>query len=383
MDSRLRLSPLSMRFLMLNWRDPRNPKSGGAERVTMGYWAELARRGHEAWWFAQAFAGCKSEEEINGVRIVRQGGNFDSRIKARRWYRRQAPFDLVVDQFHGIPWMAPWWCRTRCVAYLHEVLGPIWDCFYPWPWNVLGRIQEPYSHRLYRRVPFWTGCESTRQLLQSRGIPRVKVISYGVETAVIEALEPKRLAPPLRLTMVSRFAPNKRLDHGIRVLRLLRDQAVDAHLTLMGTGDEERKLRQLARDLGLETSCTFTGFVDEAEKLEILRASHLILHASLREGWGLNIVEANAMGTPAIVYPVPGLVDSTRHLETGIIAGGETPAAMVAAIQDLLWQPALYEKLRQGARDHARSMHWRHVLPPACDWLESMATAPGPDGIPQ
>ena len=46
-----------MRFLMLNWRDPRNPKSGGAERVSQAYLGALLERGHEVWWFANDFPG--------------------------------------------------------------------------------------------------------------------------------------------------------------------------------------------------------------------------------------------------------------------------------------------------------------------------------------
>ena len=45
-----------MRFLMLNWRDPRNPLAGGAERVTLGYLKALVERGHEVFWFANAFS---------------------------------------------------------------------------------------------------------------------------------------------------------------------------------------------------------------------------------------------------------------------------------------------------------------------------------------
>ena len=55
-----------MRFLMLNWRDPRNPLAGGAERVTLGYLAELARRGHEVYWFAYSFAGAAPQDKIEG-----------------------------------------------------------------------------------------------------------------------------------------------------------------------------------------------------------------------------------------------------------------------------------------------------------------------------
>src|SRR5512144_128085 len=126
-----------MRFLMLNWRDPMNPMAGGAERVTQGYLGALAERGHDVWWFANDFPGASPTDTVQGIKIVRGGGKGTSVLKAKQWYRRQKPFDLVIDQHHGIPWFAPWWCRTRCVAYIHEVLGPIWEAFYSWPLSTL------------------------------------------------------------------------------------------------------------------------------------------------------------------------------------------------------------------------------------------------------
>ena len=55
-----------MRFLMLNWRDPRNPLAGGAERVTEAYLRALLARGHEVAWFANAFEGASKEEDLDG-----------------------------------------------------------------------------------------------------------------------------------------------------------------------------------------------------------------------------------------------------------------------------------------------------------------------------
>src|SRR4029434_1864881 len=131
-----------MRFLMLNWRDPKNPRSGGAERVTQAYLHALKERGHEVFWYANEFLGCTSNELLDGIQIMRGGGRGESVFKAMRWYRTQPRFDLVIDQHHGIPWFAPWWSHTNSIAYIHEVLGPIWDAFYKWPLNAIGRYQE-------------------------------------------------------------------------------------------------------------------------------------------------------------------------------------------------------------------------------------------------
>src|SRR5262245_19493484 len=235
---------------MLNWRDPENPLSGGAERVTQGYLAALAGRGHQVFWFANAFPGCALEAVIDGIHIVRGGDKGTSVLKARNWYRTQKRFDLVIDQHHGIPWYAPWWCGTNCISYIHEVLGPIWDAFYKFPKNVIGKQQERWTQWLYRNVVFWTACESTRDDLMRNGARQVKIIRYGVHTQALPTLEPKPLSKPLKLVVVSRLAPNKRIDHAVRTLAELRKN-VPAELTIVGTGEGEPVIRSTAQECGV------------------------------------------------------------------------------------------------------------------------------------
>jgi glycosyltransferase involved in cell wall biosynthesis len=362
-----------MRFLMLNWRDPRNPLAGGAERVTQGYLNALAERGHDVCWFANAFAGAPVEEPMGKLRIVRGGGMGRSILEARRWFKLQPRFDLVIDQHHGIPWYAPWWCGTRCVAYIHEVLGPIWDVFYRPPWNVIGRRQERWTHWLYRKVPFWTACQATGDCLRAHGVRDVTIIPYGVATVALPVLEAKPLEAPLRLITVSRLAPNKRVDHAIHALRCLTEMGVRAEMTIVGGGMHEGLLKQLAAELGLADRARFTGPLSEANKDAALRRAHFLLHTSQREGWGLNVIEANALGTPAVVYPVAGLTESTLHGQTGLVAEAETPAALAAAIRAGSGSADSYERYRRQGWERAKTFHWNVVLPRACEWLEGQA----------
>jgi glycosyltransferase involved in cell wall biosynthesis len=365
-----------MRFLMLNWRDPENPEAGGAERVSLAFMRALRQRGHEVFWFSNAFPGASSEYERDGIRFVRGGGKGSSIWAAWCWYRRQPRFDLVIDQHHGIPWYAPWWCRTRCVAYIHEVLGPIWHVFYPGLLGWIGRWQERWTHWLYRNVPFWVPSESTRRALRAHGVRQVVVWPNGCDTTPLPELEPKPLKPPLRLVVVSRLAPNKRVAHAVRTLQVLVSSGVDAELTVVGGGAEERHLRQLAQELGLSQRVRFTGPLPEPLKNEELRRAHFLLHASVREGWGLNVIEANAMGTPAVVYPVAGLVDSTIHGQTGWVVPRETPEDLAETVRSLLQQPQVYEQCRRQAWARAHEFQWSVVLPRVCDWLEAQARQP-------
>lgn len=362
-----------MRFLMLNWRDPENPISGGAERVSLAYLAELVRRGHEVYWYANDYAGAFPQSEVEGIQIVRGGGKGTSVFQAKNWYRTQKKFDLVIDQHHGIPWYAPWWCRTNCVAYIHEVLGPIWKSFYPWPISTIGQWQEARTHWLYRNVPFWTPSTSTEKTLHQHGVKSVHVFHNGTDTVPLAGLEPKSLEQPLRLIAVSRLAPNKRVDHIIRALKVLIQNGVNARLTIVGWGEMENFLKQLARELDVAESVGFTGRLDEKQKNDCLRSAHFLVHTSVREGWGLNVIEANAMGTPAIVYPVGGLVDSTLDNETGIVTREETPESVAQAVSRILKSPEDYSRLRVNAWNRAKTLQWSQALPPVCDWLESLA----------
>ena len=222
-------------------------------------------------------------------------------------------------------------------------------------------------------MPFWTVSESTAVTLRATGVRRVNVWPNGIDTVALDRPAEKTIAEPWRLIVVSRLAPNKRIDHCLRTLKVLLDSGAHATLTVVGTGECETELKQLAQSLGITAQVEFTGKLGEAEKDRRLSEAHLLLHTSLREGWGLNVTEANAMGTPAVVYPVGGLVDSTVHGETGVVVGAETPEALAAGVRAALRGEAAYQAMCVKALERARALHWSRVLPATCDWLEAMA----------
>ena len=189
-------------------------------------------------------------------------------------------------------------------------------------------------------------------------------------------LTPKPLTQPLRLVVVSRLVANKRIDHAIHALRLLNDRGIRAELTVVGWGEQGGNLRRLAVESGLESAVTLSGPLGEKDKNDRLRDAHLLLHTSIREGWGLNVIEANALGTPAVVYPVDGLVDSTISGKTGVVTCSETPEGMVDAIVDLVRNPVTYQRYRRNAWIRSPQFGWDRILPNTCEWLEKRAREP-------
>jgi glycosyltransferase involved in cell wall biosynthesis len=259
------------------------------------------------------------------------------------------------------------------VAYIHEVLGPIWRSFYRPPISTLGRWQERLVIRMYRDVPFWVPSTTTGNILRHYGVRSVFQSANGTDVVPPAALEAKPLEAPLRLISLSRLEPNKRVEHCIKMMSLLREFGIQAHLTILGGGRSESDLRRLVKQEHLEEQVSLLGHISDSERNAKLRQAHALLHTSVREGWGLNVIEANAVGTPAVVYPVGGLVDSTVHNVTGLVTPQETPRSLAETLKSLCSDPGHYGQMRINAWNHAKTFQWDQCLPKLCSWLEDQA----------
>jgi glycosyltransferase involved in cell wall biosynthesis len=81
--------------------------------------------------------------------------------------------------------------------------------------------------------------------------------------------------------------------------------------------------------------------------------AHALLMTSAREGWGLVVTEANACGTPAIVYDVPGLRDAVINEETGLVVSPD-PERLADGMRRLWLDRTLYRSVTNRARDWSR-----------------------------
>jgi glycosyltransferase involved in cell wall biosynthesis len=144
-------------------------------------------------------------------------------------------------------------------------------------------------------------------------------------------------------------------------------------LKIVGNGECKAELEGLTRTLRLEQQVSFTGRLSEEDKNARLRQAHFLVHTSMREGWGLNVIEANAMGTPAAVYPVGGLVDSTVPGQTGLVAGAESPESLADALAEIVNKPELYSRYRVSAWERSKTFSWPIILPQMIAWLEGQA----------
>ena len=154
---------------------------------------------------------------------------------------------------------------------------------------------------------------------------------------------------------------------------------------MIGRGTARRGLETLAGDLGLTSRTRFTGFVEDAERDALVAGSRACAFPSEKEGWGLTVIEANALGTPVVARDAPGLRDSVRDDETGWLV--ENPDGGGGREVDL-WTEALDRALAEDARAIARrrrAIAWSRYFDwdrAADDLVEAIAHAHRASGSP-
>lgn len=353
-----------MRILILNWRDIKHPKSGGAEIVTLEHAKAWVNVGHTVTWFTAGFNNERSEEFISGVKIVRWAGSLTVYLAAPVYYvLHRKEFDVVVDEIHGIPFFTPLYVQIPIVAFIHEVAGDIWDSMYPFPINIVGRAMELFYLRLYRNIPFWADAQATINDLVRHGIPASSCTAIPCPplNRVISKLPQKEQAPTF--LFVSRIVRMKGIEDVIRAFSMICDALPLARLWVVGTG-EKAYLDKLKHNLKLRVKqmrIRFFGYVSEKKKLLLMRKAHVLLHASIKEGWGLVVLEAASEGTPAVVYNSHGLSEVVKHGKTGIVVSDNSPQSLAREAVWLYQHSKQYREYQKNGIAWVKSLRWEDV----------------------
>jgi glycosyltransferase involved in cell wall biosynthesis len=352
-----------MKILWLTWKDRDHPLAGGAEVVNEELAKRLAADGHDVVFFVAGFRGAERSTTRHGFRIIRVGRRYTSYLAAipeylRRWQRWP---DLVIDECNTMPYFAHFYTMGKQVLFFHMLNRQIWFYEFPKPLAVIGWLAEPiYLRLLTRKVPIIAMSDSTRRDLIRHGFPakNIHIISEGIEAEPAADLGAITKYPEPTVLSLSSIRPMKRTLHHVEAFELAREKMPELKLIVAGDAASRYGRRVLAhiRRSPHRDHIEVLGKVPPSERLELMRRSHVILSAAVKEGWGLTITEAASQGTPAIVYNVDGLRDSVRHGLTGLITPKNSPRAMATSIHELLTDPERYRALRHAA------WQWSHDI---------------------
>jgi glycosyltransferase involved in cell wall biosynthesis len=352
-----------MNILVINWQDWTNPLSGGAEVHLYETFRRIVSMGHHVTLFCSSYPGAAPEETIDGIHVIRRGGRntFNFIVPLYYLFRlRRGEFDVVVDDINKIPFYTPLYVRRPLVGLSHHFFG---DSIFREAGPVAGSyvyLSEKLVDWLYpSSLPFLVVSQSTLDEFVERGFRADRF------TLALNAIDHDRLHPTgvprskhPSIGYFGRLKKYKSVDHVVRAFARVRQEMPDAELVIIGRGDYQPELARLAEELGVADATRFTGYVSEEEKLRLLQELWVVVNPSMKEGWGIVNVEANACGTPAIAADSPGLRDSVRHGETGLLYPYGDIDQLTAHLLHILRDDAYREELARNALDFARSLTW-------------------------
>lgn len=350
-----------MNILLLNWRDVTHPRAGGAEMVTMEHAKGWIKAGHKVTWLTGWYGGLK-EETIEGVHIVRRAGSLTIYLYAVMYLLINGRhFDVIVDEAHGFPFYSPLLTKKPVVLFIHEIAGEIWDYMFKFPKNVIGKLLESSYFRLYKRGYVWTDAPSTVDELVERGIPRNHCIAIPCPIVNRNPLKVKFIKEANQTYIfVSRVVRMKGIEEIIKSFSFIYREDPMAQFWIVGGGEQSYfdELKEMVKDYGIERNVTFFGMVSEKMKYELMQRSHILLHASVKEGWGLVVLEAASVGTPSVVYNTTGLKDVVQDRKTGIVIFDNSPHSMASQALTLMNDRERYARYQKNGKEWAESLQW-------------------------
>ena len=345
--------------LIFMWRDLKHPDHGGSEIYTFNV-AKRLTRDFDVLWFTSRPSNLAPKDEIDGVKIFRAGGLFTVYLWAAYYYlvkfRKQV--DFVIDTENGMSFFTPLFVNKPVIFIIHHIHGAMWfKEMFP-PLSFIGYLLERFfMPPVYRKTPIITVSPSSKGEIKKLGFKETRIflaynaVDFGGSVAGTNA----RSETPL-LLYHGRLKAYKRVHLAIKMYAKVLKRFPAARLVVSGAGSDYAKLVALAKRLGLAGKVDFLGFVSDEKKWELMQKAWVFLMPSVVEGWGITVIEAAVCGTPTVGFDVPGVRDSVRHGQTGLLS--QTERDFCDNVINLLSDKALREQMGKNCVYWANLFSW-------------------------
>ena len=317
---------------------------GGAEKRIYEIGKRLAGRGHEVhlfgvkWWEGEdiiEFEGitlhgvCKSRNlYIDGRRSITQALNFSISLFKPLLAER---FDIIDASV--FPYFS---CftgkivsvikKTPLVLTWHEV----WDDYW---YEYMGKIGI-FGLLIERMVSRLTAHNIAVSQFTKQNLKKINaktcsyVIPNGIDLNQINSIPPD--PNDLDIIFAGRLVKEKNVTLLMEALSLVKKKIPGIKVGIVGDGPEKSKLQANCKNIGLDENVWFYGFTEYESLIGLMKSSKILVLPSLREGFGMVVVEAFACGLPVVTVNSP--MNAAKYLITEkngfVVEDSPNPLAM-------------------------------------------------------
>ena len=348
---------------------------GGAEKRIYELGRRLAQQGHEVhvigvkWWDGSSrrtnegmvlHGVCdKMDLYVSGRRSIYEALIFS--VKLIPFLMREK-FDLIDASV--FPYfscfsvkLAAALRRTPVIFTWHEVWGDYWY-EYMGKAGFFGKLVEIMVSKL-TPVPISVS-GTTMKGLESLGRRNIHIVPNGIDMEGIKAVQPS--VNEGEVIFAGRLIREKNVDLLIDAMAIVKKRIPDVKCHITGDGPEKERLKGLAAKHALSENVVFTGFVDHEELISRMKSCKALVLPSLREGFGMVVMEAFACGLPVITVLHPrNAASEIVDGHTGILVRPDA-AELADAIHLLLSDPALRTEKSISALKKAQEYDWNRIV---------------------
>lgn len=368
-----------MRILMLSHGYP--PTLSGVTLVVQKLSRALVRRGHQVLVITASDRGDPYSDEDEGVQLerLRSLNNpfwSNGRIPWASTSRLQKLIDdLRPDLIHshenailsfqllrlpkpaGVPRIASCYFLPRFVTHYLGGLRPLEIGIeaFAWKWGVsiLNRYDYVvFSTPTHRQAFIHHGVDVPSTAI-SNGLDTGRYYPADGQVEAEEIVNSYRLPPRPRILFVGRLMKDKKIDQLVEAMVPVCAQE-EAHLLVVGRGDEHDNIVSLSHELGLEDNVHLLGYVPESDLPGIYRSADLFAIASVAEVQSIPVLQAVATGLPIVAANAGALPELVRPEQNGLLVPPDDPHALGEAILKIVANPAYRSELGRESLSMAR-----------------------------
>ena len=342
------------------------PEVGGMQNHLWGFSKELSKN-FMIKIFADYIEGHKSFDEQASFTIERVGGP-----KVLRKYRKAS----LVDEFtkenkvEGI--IADHWKslenlksnkKKYCLIHGKEINHPKGSGINKRIIKVLDNVEKIIANSNYtKNLAIEIGANEDKIVVMNPGIDPAK--SLGQKS--LDKVESLLAVKSPRLITVSRFDKRKNHEKVIMALRNLKQIYPDIVYICIGSGDEENNIKNLVKELDLESQVMFFKDISDDLKNALIAKSNIfvmpsIIHKSSVEGFGIVYAEAGQYGVPSIGGKDGGASDAIDHKKTGLICDGNNLDDIYSSINSML-ENKKYLEFGKNAKEFVTKFYWYNII---------------------
>jgi len=375
-------------------KDIKNPGAGGGTIELHAVMKRLADKGYRITQVSGNFPRSKKSEEVDGINIVRLGKLYTMPFflwKAQLLNRFIEKFDVVVEGLGyvslGLPLVTRRPLMVICAHLPKEIFfieGPI-TMGKPLGYvtATLARfIESVLTPRLYKNAKVFTFSESTKKDMVETGFPEnnVIMIPYALAHYTTHSEDNLKQLSEMNLELVKQERPSivcigrlrkyKGVQDLIKAVPKIKQDFPDVKVHIVGKGQYEEELKELAKSLGLEKSVIFPGYITTKEKFELIASSQLLVMPSYREGFATPVFEAQLCGTVPVVSDAVGVKELVVPGKTGLVFPRGNSEALAECVVHLLKDEKLRQQMRENGLQSVKTMDWRKKEEEFIDALE-------------